>query len=924
MNNNKKIKIFVISFILLISIGVGYALLTQELKIIGFGSVEGNTWSVYFDNVVVNEKSVELSQNDIEPTIDDSNRTSVSFAVTLNKPGDFYEFNVDVVNDGTIDAMVDKAILKLNDTIVGSNNPLPNYLEYRVRYDDGAPIEKKLLLAAGQRETYKVRLAYKRDISEEDLAVANENTHYSFEFDVLFVQAEKNAIARSPYYECNYEGELLPGAEYINGQYIYHYKQQLSSSGWSSITADGWGVTLVDPNSTSPITTKLCSAINDKPIVSMSYMFYNSKASVINTDSFNTSKVTNMNGMFYGAVNVAQLDLSVFDTSKVTDMSNMFYGNSNLKRIDLSTFDTSKVSYMTNMFYDASSLTTLDLSTFNTSKVYSISNMLYGTSSLKSVNLDNWDLRYLSTLRYGGGGFFSGSSVKKVSCRNWKLPSTSEDWLGRAWAASSVESIDVTGWDLQKTTSLSGLFADSVYLKTIIGLDTWENMDNVTNMFQMFKRASSLTTLDLSNFNTSKVTNMESMFDGASGLTTLDLSSFNTSKVTDMDSMFNGASSLTTLDLSNFDTSNVTSLSSMLYGTSSLESANLDNWDLRSLSSLGTSGGGFFFGSSVKNVSCKKWKLPTNSADWLGRNWAASSIETLDVTDWDLKKTTNLSGIFAGDANLKTIIGLNTLKNMGGVTNLSYMFHGASGLTTLDLSNFDTSNVTDMSSMFNGASGLTTLDLSNFDTSKVTSLSAMLYGTSSLESVNLDNWDLTGLSSFSSGGGGFFSASSVKNVSCKNWKVPNDISSWIGSSWVGSNVETVDVTGWNLTRTRSLALVFSGASKLKAITGLNTWNTSNIVSMYAMFKDASSLTSLNLSNFDTSALSSIDYMFNGASSLEELDFSSATFDTVTNSTSMLSDVSNTIKVYVKDEAARDWIIANGDNAILTTSNVLIK
>ena len=57
---------------------------------------------------------------------------------------------------------------------------------------------------------------------------------------------------------------------------------------------------------------------------------------------------------------------------------------------------------------------------------------------------------------------------------------------------------------------------------------------------------------------------MSSMFDGCRSLTSLDLSHFDTSQVTSMGSMFDGCSSLTSLDLSHFDTSQVTSMGSML------------------------------------------------------------------------------------------------------------------------------------------------------------------------------------------------------------------------------------------------------------------------------------------------------------------------------------------------------------------------
>jgi surface protein len=48
----------------------------------------------------------------------------------------------------------------------------------------------------------------------------------------------------------------------------------------------------------------------------------------------------------------------------------------------------------------------------------------------------------------------------------------------------------------------------------------------------MFRDCRSLTTLDVSSFNTSNVTTMYKMFDGCHALTTLNLSNFNVSKVT--------------------------------------------------------------------------------------------------------------------------------------------------------------------------------------------------------------------------------------------------------------------------------------------------------------------------------------------------------------------------------------------------------
>ncbi len=62
----------------------------------------------------------------------------------------------------------------------------------------------------------------------------------------------------------------------------------------------------------------------------------------------------------------------------------------------------------------------------------------------------------------------------------------------------------------------------------------------LTNMGYMFYKCSSLTSLNLSNFNTNNVTNMGSMFYECSSLTSLNLSNFNTNNGTNMYGIFKG------------------------------------------------------------------------------------------------------------------------------------------------------------------------------------------------------------------------------------------------------------------------------------------------------------------------------------------------------------------------------------------------
>ena len=213
------------------------------------------------------------------------------------------------------------------------------------------------------------------------------------------------------------------------------------------------------------------------------------------------------------------------------------------------------------------------------------------------------------------------------------------------------------------------------------------------NSNSMFYYMTSLTSLNLSGFDTSKVTNMNSMFSCTYSLTSINLSSFDTSNVTNMAGMFYYMNRLVSLDLSNFNTSNVTNMNYMFYYINSLTSLDLSGFDT----------------SKVTNMSYMFSYM--------------SSLTSLDLSGFNTSKVIDMRYMFYSMDNL-TSLNLSSF-DTSNVTNMSGMFSYVYGLTNLDLSNFNTSNVTDMSYMFNEMNNLTILDLSNFDTSKVTDMTSM-------------------------------------------------------------------------------------------------------------------------------------------------------------------------------------------------------
>ena len=124
---------------------------------------------------------------------------------------------------------------------------------------------------------------------------------------------------------------------------------------------------------------------------------------LINMEGFDTSQVTNMEGMFAFCKSLESLDLSGFDTSNVLYMPVMFMDCSSLKNLDVSSFDTSNVLYMPGMFMNCSSLKNLDVSNFDTHNVKDMSYMFSFCENLNTLDVSRFDTRNVTNMK----GMFS-------------------------------------------------------------------------------------------------------------------------------------------------------------------------------------------------------------------------------------------------------------------------------------------------------------------------------------------------------------------------------------------------------------------------------------------------------------------------------------------------------------------------------------
>ena len=135
-------------------------------------------------------------------------------------------------------------------------------------------------------------------------------------------------------------------------------------------------------------------------------------------------------GWFYGCTNLEEIEnIERLDTSKVTNMNSVFYNCDKLVTLDLNTFDTSNVTSMNAMFYSCDMLESLDISEFDTSKVTDMECMFYYNKKLKTIyagyNFKTDNVRgtvatmfFLSSKLVGGNGTtYSGEHIDKEYAR---------------------------------------------------------------------------------------------------------------------------------------------------------------------------------------------------------------------------------------------------------------------------------------------------------------------------------------------------------------------------------------------------------------------------------------------------------------------------------------------------------------------------
>lgn len=274
---------------------------------------------------------------------------------------------------------------------------------------------------------------------------------------------------------------------------------------------------------TSPIvvtaTTNTITTTNDKVQLNRALLARAAIPAIVQSGTLGTSQWTmNSDGV---------VTIGAGDWSNVDDVLALFYTLGSTVTgvvIDGKVNAGEDLSYL---FFKSPNLATITgFQNIDTSKVTDFSYMFCGTSVADFSSISHWDV---SDSENFDSMFASNSKVQSIDLSHWELSQTQSIKMRRMFAAdTALISMDLSAWNMSMVTNINGMFAgndlNTMALKSV-DLHGW-NLKNVTDMGTMFNFDNSLTSVNMSGWQTSSnLSSVDSMFRGTSSLASLDLSS---------------------------------------------------------------------------------------------------------------------------------------------------------------------------------------------------------------------------------------------------------------------------------------------------------------------------------------------------------------------------------------------------------------
>jgi surface protein len=202
--------------------------------------------------------------------------------------------------------------------------------------------------------------------------------------------------------------------------------------------------------------------------------------------------------------------------------------------------------------------------------------------------------------------------------------------------------------------------------------------------------------------------------------------------------------------------------------------------------------------SRVTDCSLLFWEeLPQAQQAW--KLSAGAEIFNVDISAWDTRSCTSMHGMFHGAAAFNQPVGKWDVAN---VTDMARLFQGAKQFRQ-ELAHWDTRQVTDMSHMFRYAETFAPSQPLAWNVAQVRSFEYMFHDALEFNNEALAKWHVTG------------AMEEEETADNDDLVVSRNDRQWaFKSMFDGATAFNVDISDWDITGARSLALLFHVSSSL--------------------------------------------------------------------------------------------------------------
>lgn len=278
---------------------------------------------------------------------------------------------------------------------------------------------------------------------------------------------------------------------------------------------------------------------------------------------------------------------------------------------------------------------------------------------------------------------------------------------------------------------------------------------------------------------------------------------------------------------------------------------------------------------TTKDELDRDWDYTDNGSTIIlgGYKGASQKVEIPRVVDGKQIELSNFNqSMFQNVTDIRFANGINKVKIKSG--SLRQAFLDDTDLQSIDLNGLDTSSVTSMHEMFRGCSSLVIVSgLETLDTALVTNLQNMFYECVKLEGdLNLSSWDTSRVTTMQHM---FYRCGKLGSIDFGNMEsgslediMGQDIKGVLGMFKECTNLKTVTMRGLSPKNPVSMYEMFRDCRSLTTINGIDTWDTSTVIDMNNMFRDCTNLSgTLDLSRWITSEVTNMQEMFRGCNAL---------------------------------------------------------